>query len=114
MEELKVSASGPEDLTMCGSLTVVNAAEILKKIRDALEQTDRLVVTVGEDAGVDVSFLQILCAAHRTAAAQNKCFRLNAGKTPAFEDAARVAGYVRVRGCFRDRDGSCLWARGKE
>ena len=111
MEELKVTASGPGALTMSGALTVANAAAILNKIRDALAHTGDLVVTVGEDAEVDVSFLQILCSAHRTAAIQNKCFRLNKGKNHTFDSAARAAGYVRTKGCSRDRDGSCLWAR---
>jgi ABC-type transporter Mla MlaB component len=114
MEELKVAAPEPGALAMSGALTVVNAVEILKRVRDALAQTDDLLVTVDEDSEVDVSFLQILCSAHRTAAAQNKCFKLNIKKTRAFEGAARAAGYIRRKGCSRDRDGSCLWAGGEK
>ncbi|MDA8104380.1 MAG: STAS domain-containing protein [Nitrospiraceae bacterium] len=111
MEELKVAASGPGELTLTGSLTVANAAAILKIIRETLAREDRLVIRVGEDAEVDVSFLQILCSAHRTAAELNKCLQLDTGETGKFYSAARAAGYVRTKGCSRDRDGSCLWAR---
>ena len=111
MEELKVAASGPGELTLTGSLTVANAAAILKIIRETLAREDRLVIRVGEDAEVDVSFLQILCSAHRTAAELNKCLQLNTGEPGIFYNAARAAGYVRTKGCSRDRDGSCIWAR---
>jgi ABC-type transporter Mla MlaB component len=114
MDELTVTAQEPGAVALSGSLTVGNAAEILKIIRGAIAQADSLVVTVGEDAEVDVSFLQILCSAHRTAAAQGKCFRLNTERTRVFEDASRAAGYIRMKGCSRDRDGSCLWAKGEK
>ncbi len=113
MEELKAAGSGPAELVMGTDLTIANAASILKTIREALAKTDHLVITVRDHAEVDVSFLQILCAAHRTAAGQNKCFRLNTEKTRALQVAARAAGYVRIKGCSRDRDGSCLWKRGQ-
>ncbi len=111
MEELKIAASGPEEITMNGSLTVANASAIVKAIREALAVTDRLTVTVGEGSEVDVSFFQILCSAHRTAAKLNKCLRLDTGKARRFFGEARASGYVRTKGCARDRDGSCLWAR---
>ncbi len=114
MEELKVTASGPGELKMDGILTVANAATILGKMREALAQTDDLLVTVGEDAEVDVSFLQILCSAHRTAVKMNKCLRLNTPRSRAFDSATRAAGYVRIKGCANDPDGSCLWAGGQK
>jgi ABC-type transporter Mla MlaB component len=112
MDELKMIASGPGEITLNGSLTVANAAAIVKAIREALAATDRLTVTVGEGSEVDVSFFQILCSAHRTAAKLNKCLHLDAGKARKFFGEASASGYVRAKGCSRDRDGSCLWTRG--
>jgi hypothetical protein len=112
MEELKVIAKGQGELSMSGALTVENAGAILKRIRGALAQTDNLLITVGEEAETDISFLQILCSAHRTAVLQNKCFRVNTKNPRAFENDVRAAGYGRSTGCSRDHDGSCLWARG--
>ena len=112
MEELEIIASGPEHITMNGSLTVANAAAILKALREALAGTDRLTVTLGEKAEADVSFFQILCSAHRTATKLNKCLHLDAGSARRFYGDARASGYVRIKGCSRDRDGSCLWVKG--
>ncbi len=114
MGELKITELGPGQLLLGGALTIQNAATIFQYIRDCLTKTDRLVVTIGEDAEADVSFFQILCSAHRTAAEQKKFFKLQAERNPAFEDAAQAAGYIQLKDCDTDRDGGSPWARGEK
>lgn len=114
MQEFEITAARPGELAMSGALTVTNASAILQRIRDALVKTDNLIVTVGEDVEVDVSFLQLLCSAHRTALIQNKRFNVNTKKEGTFASIAAAAGFIRSEGCSGDHDSSCLWAGGGE
>ena len=108
------TVSQPDDarvLVMGGSLTIENAGEIRRRLLDAFERSDRVVVSIAEDTQMDISFLQILCAAHHTAAKTNKTFELDRAPK-VFPCAIEDAGYLRLRGCIHDRDRTCLWATG--
>jgi len=98
-------------LVMGGSLTIENAGEIRRRLLNAFERSDRVVVSIAEDTQMDISFLQVLCAAHHTAAKTNKTFELDHA-LKVFSCAVEDAGYLRLRGCIHDRDGTCLWAAG--
>jgi len=108
------TVSQPDDegvLVMGGSLTIGNAGEIRRRLLDAFERSDRVVVSIAEDTQMDISFLQVLCAAHHAAVKTNKTFELV--RTPKiFSCAVEDAGYPRLRSCIHDRDGTCLWATG--
>lgn len=94
-----------------GALTIENACKIRTAVQEALLKTDRLVLTIGENAVPDITFLQILCSAHRTAVKAGKEFTIN---VPLGSDFSRVisdAGFSRHKGCSGGRNGTCLWKR---
>jgi anti-anti-sigma regulatory factor len=99
-------------LILAGSLTVENASEIRKKLIGALVGQDEIVVCIEADASVDVTFLQILCSAHRTASKLGKSFTLRYPAPGNFLAAIGNAGFSRKSGCARERDTTCLWAGG--
>jgi ABC-type transporter Mla MlaB component len=106
---------GPDkgrELTLAGSLTIENASAIRKKLITALMREDSLRVCIEADAAVDVSFLQLLCSAHRTASKLGKSFALGQAASGGFLAAVESAGYFRKRGCARDREETCLWTGG--
>ena len=106
---------GPEqggELSLAGSLTIENASELRKKLIAALIREDALKVSVDADAAVDLSFLQLLCSAHRTASKLGKSFTLGHAASGNFLTAVESAGYFRKRGCARDREETCLWIGG--
>jgi len=108
-------ASGPGnkgELVLAGSLTVENASAIKDILKKTLKEEDVVFVSVDADALVDISFLQLLCSAHRTAAKLGKPFVLRHKPAGGFSLAVINAGYVRKRGCARDKDGTCLWVGG--
>jgi anti-anti-sigma regulatory factor len=97
-------------LTLEGDLTIANAEETRNALLDALGSVSRLEYDVKNVTAVDLSFLQILCSAHRTALDMGKELVLSADFTSeVLSDTAKSAGYVRHIGCDRENLNSCLW-----
>ena len=106
---------GPDqggELTLAGSLTIENASAIRKTLIAALIKKDALKVSIDADAAVDISLLQLLCSAHRTASKLGKAFTLGHAVSGNFLNAVEGAGYFRKRGCATDREATCLWTGG--
>jgi hypothetical protein len=104
---------GPDqggELTFGGSLTIENASALRKKLISALIKADTLKVFIDADASVDVSFLQLLCSAHRTASNLGKVFAFGREATGNFLTAVNGAGFFRSRGCAMVK--TCLWTGG--
>ena len=72
--ETNTTASGasPETvaITLEGNLTVENIAPIHARIRQALEGGNSVRLEFGEIGNIDLTFLQLVCSAHRTARVQ--------------------------------------------
>jgi anti-anti-sigma regulatory factor len=93
-----------------GDLTVNHAAEIRKIMMHALTDADQALIDFGNVTNADLSSLQLLCSAHKTAASMNKHL-LCAGRLPdALRKAAEEAGYARFAGCRLECAKNCLWA----
>ncbi|MBI5675800.1 MAG: STAS domain-containing protein [Nitrospirae bacterium] len=110
MSDFKVTESdGGGEIVLSGSLTIKNASKLRTKFIDALMKEDNLSVCIDADAGVDLSFLQLLCSSHRTALKLGKSITLRILAKANFLTAVENAGYTRRRGCARDNNGTCLW-----
>ncbi len=98
-------------LTLDGDLTLNHAEELRTFLIKAIIDSNRIFVQLGDVADVDLSCLQLLCSAHRSAARMNRHVSFS-GKWPdRFKQAVRDAGYTRLTGCSLDADHSCLWTR---
>ena len=93
-------------------LTIENASAIRKKLISTLIREDEIVVCIDVDVPVDLSFLQLLCAAHRSASKLGKSFTVRHKDPGNFTAAVEDSGYTRKKGCVHDRYGTCLWAGG--
>lgn len=100
------------ELVLGGSLTIENASTLRTTFIKALMKEDDLSVCIDADAIVDVSSLQLLCSAHRTALKLGKSITLRLLDKANFLGAVDNAGYIRRRGCARDKDGTCLLVGG--
>jgi len=78
---------------MGGSLTIENAARIRQELIRAFQGSDSVVLVIGEDVVADVSFLQILCSAYRTACNENKKFEVDWSAAPGVRMLLTAAGY---------------------
>ena len=98
-------------VTLEGVLTVARADELRMLLIKALIDSDSVQVDFGPVAEVDLSCLQLLCAAHRSAGRIKRGFSLSAAWPDRFKQTVEEAGYARLAGCRFDADHSCLWIK---
>ncbi len=98
-------------LTVDGELTVSRAEELRMFLIKALIDADQVNLDFGPVTETDLSCLQLLCSAHRSAARMNKKFSISAAWPDPFNNAVHDAGYARLKGCRFDVDNSCLWIK---
>jgi ABC-type transporter Mla MlaB component len=104
-------ASQKTVLTVGGDLSVQRASELKNVLRSSLENGEHLVLEFAECSGTDLSFVQLLCSAHRTAVGLGKSLELGASASTQFLRMVDEAGYLRDKCCAFSGDKSCLWLR---
>lgn len=105
-----VKESGDKrSILLDGDLTLQNAESLRKAFLKALVESDNVSLVFKNVRNVDLSCLQLLCSAHRSAARLQKRLAIEGAVPKALKDAADEAGYCRLKGCKLDRDESCLW-----
>ena len=106
----QVKGSGDKrSVLLDGELTLPNAQPLRSAFLKALVESDDVSLLFENVREVDLSCLQLLCSAHRSAARLQKRFVIEGPVPPALRDAAEEAGFSRLHGCRLDRDGSCIW-----
>jgi anti-anti-sigma regulatory factor len=96
-------------LTLEGELTLPHAEELRKALLSAILAAADVSIGFGSVQEVDVSCLQLVCSAHRSAFRLKKRVSLGGSLPPVVKEAAEAAGYARLKGCKRDCDKSCIW-----
>lgn len=83
-------------------LTLASATDIRTRMASALDHHASIVVAVPAAADIDLTFIQILVAANRTASSAGRSFRLDAPSTggvfAALGSAGLCAGDIPARG----------------
>jgi anti-anti-sigma regulatory factor len=95
-----------------GDLTIEHAAELQAFLLESLNQRDRLHLVFENVTEVDISFLQLLCSAHRTAVKTNKTLILDGHRPEPLRLAVVDGGFVRQEGCVLDVRHTCIWKEG--
>jgi anti-anti-sigma factor len=102
--EKKVAA-----LALSGEMTIQRIAEIKKQLSEILAETNELALDLKDVNRADLTFLQLLCSAHRTAQSSGKKIHCSE-VSEAVDQAISDAGFVRDNmGCGQDCTDSCLW-----
>lgn len=86
--------------------TIARAAEMRGALQAGLAGPGGVRVDLAGVERADVTLLQLLCAAHRTATASGARLQLAGPLPPAVSRAAEAAGLLRARGCAE----GCLWS----
>lgn len=96
-------------ITFKGELTLPHAEELRGVLVKALAETDDVSIAMEDVQDVDLSCLQLLCSAHRSAVRFQKRMVFSGELPRIFSDAVEAAGFARIAGCKLDCDHSCLW-----
>jgi anti-anti-sigma regulatory factor len=96
-------------ITLEGELTLPRAEELKSALLKALVSGGALNIRFGAVQDVDLSCLQVLCSAHKSAVRMKKQIRFGGTVPKILKDAAEAAGYTRLTGCKLDPEKSCLW-----
>jgi ABC-type transporter Mla MlaB component len=82
-----------EELELVGQLTIRRTPEIAQQIAAVLAGSN-LTLSLPYDCDVDVSFIQLLAAAQKSAAASGRAIRLSQAPAGAFHDALSRGGFL--------------------
>ncbi len=105
-------SGGASVLTLDGELTIEHAGELKKMLIEAMDSAESVDIKLEEVTGVDLSCLQLLCSAHRTALKSRKQLTLSSEESDAFQQMVRDVGYARHDGCALNPGPGCLWCGG--
>lgn len=99
LSELTRSAEGSR-LVVGGRLTASVAGRLRDALLEAFRDSPRVELAVRDVEEADLTFLQLLCAAHRSAASRSVPFAVTglADCAPVCR-LAREAGFARAEGC---------------
>ncbi len=93
-----------------GELTLQNAAAIKELFAKAISgRRKKLAFTFRDVADVDLSFVQILCAAHRAAHEKGKTIEFTGCWPEPFTGLIQEAGLNEHVGCVTDCSLECPW-----
>ncbi len=101
--------TGEEAVTLEGELTLPRVEELKSAFLKALVKGDTVSIRFGTVQDVDLSCLQMLCSAHRSAVRMKKKVSVIGTLPKIVRDAAEAAGYMRLKGCNLDFENNCLW-----
>lgn len=92
-----------------GELTVRRSADLKEELEEALSQSDRVLVDLGEASGFDLSFLQLMCAVQRRAQVLRKQVSLDGALPRTLQEILAAAGFLPSCSCLEICRFGCLW-----
>ena len=81
-------------ITMKGAMTIERAGELKQMLLDAMRESGSLVIRFVENSGIDISFLQLICAAHRSAIVSGKKIKIDQNIPESLLEKILSAGYA--------------------
>ena len=104
---------GKQILKVSGGVTIGHAFGLHEALVAALGGGSELQVDLSEMTGIDLTGLQLLCAAHQSAMRAGKWLHITDGGNTTFRDMAADAGFHRHAGGARETSFSCIWIGGE-
>lgn len=106
--------NGRTVLTVRGALTMKHAKVLKDAFLEALRDATVIEVNVENIGDLDVTFAQLVCSAHRTAADQHKQMTITGLEQEKFSQMLGRFGFFRHIGCHESTRKTCLWLHGQE
>jgi hypothetical protein len=100
-------------LTFSEDLTLPYAEEMKALFLETVGNGKNVTVAFQSVTDIDLSMLQLLCAAHRTAMRMNTAFTMDGEISDLCKTVIEDAGFVRHSGCRNNKNkADCLWLGG--
>lgn len=107
-----VRENGDIIITSGDRLTIENASDFSRVVREALEESAVVSIQFEPDVEIDITGMQIICSACKSAAAGGRIFSFRGAAPPALSDIIRSSGAERHAACKYNNDSSCIWFGG--
>lgn len=101
-------------LTLSGALTVKHAKALRAALLESVRKSPTLELDVENINDLDVSFVQLVCSAHRMAADLNTQITITGLEQERFSRILGNFGFFRHIGCHESTRKSCLWLHGQD
>jgi len=96
-------------LTYSGEISLSEVGTLAEEIKSALAEADQVRVDLVAVDDVDLSVLQLLCSAHRSAAGVGKHLILDGAISAGLSRKVVDAGFHRHLGCSFVNGHNCIW-----
>lgn len=96
-------------LMFAGDLDLYSANQAHQALAEAIRNYAHIAVQVMRVEALDLSFLQLICSAHRTAIFQKKRFTLTLEDVDHIKQLLAPIGFNRDCGCGSDPLEPCIW-----
>lgn len=107
-----VRENGDVVISSGNSLTIENAAEFSRLLREALEAAHLVTLEFEPDVAVDITGVQVLCSACKSAAQGGKEFTCRGPQPQAMTDIIFSSGAGRHAACKHNNNSTCIWFGG--
>ena len=98
-------------LRLKGDLTIQQAAALKALLVQELERATRLHLLLSKETDLDLSTLQLLCSAHRSAVSLNRDLVVFPEDREAVDVLVTASGFKRGGSCRLSANRPCLWTK---
>lgn len=107
-----VRENGVIIITSGDRLTIENASDFVRLSREALETSNNVVIEFEPEVEIDITGLQIIYAACKSAAASGKTFSYHGTQPQGLTDIIAAVGTERLTACKHNNGSPCIWFGG--
>jgi len=99
-------------ITSGDRLTIENAADFMLLLREGLDESPFVSLALEEGVEIDITGLQLICSACRTAVARDKTFSSHGPLPQSLEKVIVASGAQRNAVCKHNLNLNCIWFGG--
>ena len=107
-----IRENGETIVTSGDRLTIENAAEFSRIMGEALEASTKVAIEFEPAVEIDITGVQILCSACKSASKSGKTFSFNGPQPQTLTDIITTCGAERHAVCKHNNDSTCIWFGG--
>lgn len=93
-------------------LTIENASDFARIIHEALNSSKNVAIEFESALEVDITGLQLICSACKSAAAKGCSFSYHGRMPPSLTEMIVASGAARHAICRHNNDSTCIWFGG--